>query len=159
MAATIRCSISSCLRSFSWSLSSTPGVLRGIQDPELNLLLLRPVFAIIWVLLLFVVVRDVWPVLRALTADKIEQAAPPVPLRKRFRPGTEGGAGLVVIATLIYGAVAMNGDGVFLASTAIYLAVAAYLVGERKPVAILAQAVLGTAGIYIIMGVLLGVRF
>ena len=137
---------------YAWSL-------RNIVDPELNLLFLRPVFAIIWVLLLFVGFRDVWPVLRALLAGELRRPPSQVPWRRRFRPGTEGGAALVVIATLIYAFVAMQGDWVFIASTFVYLAGASYLVGERNPIALLAQGVLGTAGIYLIMGVALGVRF
>jgi hypothetical protein len=46
-----------------------------------------------------------------------------------------------------------------MASTFVYLAVASYLIGERSPIALLAQGGLGTAGIYLIMGVILGVRF
>ena len=67
-------------------------------------------------------------------------------LAERFQPGTEGGAGLVVAATLVYGAVATNGAGVFLVSTAIYLAVAAWIwsasAGRSR---LLGKAVLGTA--------------
>jgi hypothetical protein len=133
--------------------------LRNIVDPELNLVFLRPIFAIIWVLLVIVGVRDVWPILRALFRGQIRRSTSKVPLRGRFRPGTEGGAALVVVATFIYALVALQGDWVFIVSTFIYLVVASYLIGERKPIALLAQGVLGTAGIYLVMGVLLGVRF
>ena len=137
---------------YAWSL-------RDIVDPELNLLFLRPVFAILWVLLLMVGIQDVWPVLRALFSGELGRASSPTPWRQRFRPGTEGGAGLVVVATLVYAVVALQGDVVFVVSTAAYLATASYLVGERRPIALLAQGGLGTAAIYLIMGVMLGVRF
>jgi hypothetical protein len=137
---------------YAWSL-------RDIVDPELNLLFLRPVFAIMWVLLLMVGVRDVWPVLRAWFAGELRSASSPTPWRQRFRPGTEGGASLVVAATLVYAVVALQGDVVFIISTAAYIVTASYLVGERRPIALLAQGGLGTAAIYLIMGVMLGVRF
>jgi hypothetical protein len=137
---------------YAWSL-------RDIVDPELNLLFLRPVFAILWALLLIVGARDVWPILSAWLAGDLRRAPSPIPWHQRFRPGTEGGAGLVVAATLVYAVVALQGDVIFIASTCAYLAGASYLVGERRPLALLAQAGLGTAGIYLVMGVILGVRF
>lgn len=137
---------------YAWSL-------RNIADPELNLLFLKPIFAIIWVFLLLVGVSYVIPTLRLLAAGTRKTGVPAVPLRRRFGPGTEGGAGLVVIATFVYALVALNGTEVFIASTCIYLMLSAWLIGERRPLPILAQGLLGTGGIYLVMGVLLGVKF
>ena len=146
---------------YAWSL-------RNIADPELNLLFMKPVFAIVWVFLLLVVVRDLIPSLRGLGRSV---RAAPVPTKtsaepasaiswhERFRPGTEGGAFLVVVATLVYALVALNGTVVFLTSTCIYLMLSAWLIGERHPLAMLAHGVLGTGSIYLVMGVMLGVRF
>lgn len=133
---------------YAWSV-------RRIADPELNLLFLRPVFVILWVLLGIVAVRDLWPRLRAHAAGR--PTAPEA--RLSIKPGSEGGAGLVVLATLIYAIVAMHSEAAFLASTSIYLIAASWLIGERSIVRMLAQGVLGTIGIYLVMFVMLGLRF
>lgn len=137
---------------YAWSLW-------GIVEPELNLLLLRPIFAIIWVLLMFVAVTDVGPAIAAWARGEGRRTGARPALAEQFKPGTEGCAGLVVAATLVYGAVATNGPVVFIISTAVYLSVAAWIVGERRPLAVAGQGLLGTALIYLVMGVMLGVRF
>lgn len=133
---------------YAWSL-------RRIADPELNLLFLRPVFVILWVLLGIVVVRDLWPRLRAHTGGGGYAPRP----RLSIMPGSEGGAGLVVLATLIYAVAAMHSEAVFLASTCVYLIAASWLIGERSIVRMLAQGLFGTGGIYLVMFVILGLRF
>jgi hypothetical protein len=137
---------------YAWSL-------RDLVNPSMNLLLLKPLFVAIWALLLAVIVKDVVPVLR------LHRASSRAPLesgrhgRQRFAPGTEAAAGLVVAATVAFSLVGTgNGALVYLVSTFIYLVVAGSLIGDRKPVKLIAQAALCTAGLYFIMGVLLGVR-
>jgi hypothetical protein len=134
---------------YAWSL-------RNVPEPHLNLLFLRPLFALLWVLLLIVLTRETIPSLRAPWSRTSEGRKPAA---ERFASGTEGSAFLVVVATLIYAFVSVYGDEIYIASTLVYLVVTSILIGERRPVRIIAQSVLGTAGIYGIMVGLLGVRF
>ena len=76
-----------------------------------------------------------------------------------FVPGTELGAGLVVAATFVFAFALGHGSIVYVSSTFCYLLVAGYLIGDRDPYWLVSQAVLSAAGLYLIMGVLLGVSF
>jgi hypothetical protein len=135
---------------YAWSLT-------GVPNPEMNLLLLRPLLAAIWLLLLLVVVREVLPAFRrsgAPTSDAISavQAA-------RFQPGTEGAAGLVVAATFVFSLVGVGGGAPrYLASLFAYLSVTGYLLGDRQLPMLTFRAALCAVGLYLVMGLVLGVR-
>jgi hypothetical protein len=137
---------------YAWSL-------RDMVNPGMNLLLLKPLFVAIWVLLLIVCVKDVLPSIRlhALwrrTAPSIRPS-----WRERFAPGTEAGAGLIVAATFFF---SLYGPGhgaiAYLAGTFLYLMVVGYLIGDRQPVKLITQAALCAGVLYLLMGVALGVR-
>jgi hypothetical protein len=136
---------------YAWSL-------RDLVNPSMNLLLLKPLFVAIWALLVVVILKDVIPALRLHRAST-QAPAGGRSWRQHFAPGTEACAGLVVAATVAFSLVGTgNGAVVYLVSTFIYLLVAGYLIGDRSAVRLIAQAALCTAGLYFIMGVLLGVR-
>jgi hypothetical protein len=137
---------------YAWSL-------RDMVNPGMNLLLLKPLFVGIWVLLLIVSVKDVVPSIRLhalwrMTAPRTRQV-----WRERFAPGTEAGAGLIVAATFLF---SLYGPGhgavAYLAGTFIYLMVVGYLIGDRQPARLIIQAALCAVGLYLLMGVALGVR-
>ena len=137
---------------YAWSL-------RDMVNPGMNLLLLKPLFVAIWALLLIVLVKDVIPSVRLhalwrMTAPRIRPT-----WRARVAPGTEAGAGLIVAATFLF---SLYGPGhgavAYLAGTFIYLMVVGYLIGDRHPVKLIAQAGLCAAALYLLMGVALGVR-
>jgi hypothetical protein len=136
---------------YAWSL-------RDIANAKMNLLFLNPVFFAIWVLLLIVLVKDLVPAVRA--QKNWSSASPGKSWRERFAPGTEAGAGLVVAATFAF-SLHGPGDGPisYVASAFLYLAVAGYLIGDRNPLRLFAQAAVLSAGLYFVMGFLLGVRF
>jgi hypothetical protein len=137
---------------YAWSL-------RDLVNPGMNLLLLKPLFLAIWALLLVVFVKDVLPSIRLHKEWKARPAGRALSWRQRFAPGTEAAAGLVVAATFVLSLFGTgNGPAVYLVTTFIYLLVVGYLIGDRKPVRLIAQAAICCAGIYLIMGVLLGVR-
>lgn len=135
---------------YAWSL-------RGITNPEMNLLLLKPLFIVIFVLLLALVVTDIVPSIRAFRTRTRPGAA--VPWNERFARGTEPGAGLIVAATLLFSFFG-PGDGpvAYVISAFIYLLVVGYLIGDRRPSRLILQAGILAAGLYSVMGVLLGVR-
>jgi hypothetical protein len=137
---------------YAWSL-------RDIFKPEMNLLMLGPLLVAIWVLLLIVIVKDVIPSVRLQKSWALAAAGHRKPWRERFAPGTEAGAGLVVAATFAF-ALHGPGDGPisYVVSAFLYLVVAGYLIGDRKPVRLIAQAAILSSGLYLIMGFLLGVR-
>lgn len=138
---------------YAWSL-------RDVTNPKGNLLFLKPLFVAIWALLLVVIIKDLIPALK-LHGEwrKAVAGRPHKPWRKRFAPGTEAGAGLVVAATFAF-AVHGPGDGPisYVVSAFLYLTVAGYLIGDRKPVRLIAQAAILSTGLYLIMGYVLGVR-
>jgi hypothetical protein len=80
---------------YAWSL-------RDIVNPQMNLLLLRPLFVVIWVLLLIVIVKDVVPSIRLHREWSKQATQRSVSWQERFAPGTEAGAGLVVLATFLF---------------------------------------------------------
>lgn len=134
--------------------------LRTIPNPDMNLLLLKPLFVVLWLLLALVILKSAIPAVRAHLARRRALAGtPPVPWRERLAPGTELGAMLVVAATFVY---AFFGPGrgpvAYVAALFVYLLVAGYAMGDRQPLALLLRAGLCTLGIYLLMGVLLGVR-
>jgi hypothetical protein len=138
---------------YAWSV-------RGIPNPEGNLLFLRPLFVAIWAFLLIVLIKDLIPSLRMHGAWRqavANRAAKP--WRERFAPGTEAGAGLVVAATFAF-SLHGPGDGPipYVVSAFLYLVVAGYLIGDRTPVRLLTQAAILSTGLYFIMGFVLGVR-
>jgi len=138
---------------YAWSL-------RDVPNPNGNLLFLKPLFVAIWALLLVVIIKDLIPALklhgewRKAVASRAYK-----PWRERFAPGTEAGAGLVVAATFAF-ALHGPGDGPisYVVSAFLYLVVAGYLIGDRKPVRLIAQAAILSTGLYLIMGYVLGVR-
>ena len=137
---------------YAWSL-------RDMVNPGMNLLLLKPLFLAVWALLAIVFVKDVIPSIRLHRAWSMAASRSSISWRERFAPGTEAGAGLVVAATFafsLYG----PGDGpiAYLVSTFVYLMVAGYLIGDRKPLRLIAQAAICATGLYLIMGLALGVR-
>ena len=136
---------------YAWSL-------RDVTNPKGNLLFLKPLFVMIWALLLVVIIKDLIPALK-LHGEWRKAVAGRPPWRERFAPGTEAGAGLVVAATFAF-AVHGPGDGPisYVVSAFLYLIVAGYLIGDRKPVRLIAQAAILSAGLYLIMGYVLGVR-
>lgn len=137
---------------YAWSL-------RNIVNPEMNLLLLRPLFIAIWVLLLIVIVKDVVPSIRLHREWSRRAERGSIPWRARFAPGTEAGAGLVVFATLLF-AFFGPGDGplVYVACAFAYLAFVGYVIGERNRIWLILQAAVLSVGLYLVMGTLLGVR-
>jgi hypothetical protein len=137
---------------YAWSL-------RNMVNADMNLLLLRPLFVAIWGLLLVVLIKDTLPSIRLHGAWMKASARTSRPWHVRFAPGTEAGAGLVVAATFVFSLFG-PGDGpfVYLASLFIYLTVAGYLIGDRKPVRLVMQAALCAIGLYLVMAVILGVR-
>jgi len=134
---------------YAWSL-------RDIGNPETNLLLLKPLFIAIWSLLAGILLKDLVPTLRA-QREWSRTAGPRRPLAARFAPGTELGAGLVVAATFAFAFGPGHGPAVYLVTAFLYLLVVGYLIGDRNIVWLVGQAVLLSAGLYLIMGVLLGV--
>lgn len=137
---------------YAWSL-------RDVPNPDMNLLLLRPLLVITWILLGVVILRDVVPSIR-LHGRWLMDAS-----RHRFgwgdllSPGTEANAALVVAATFglaLFG----PGDGpiVYIVSVFAYLLVTGYILNDRHIGKLALQAALGTAGLYLVMGVALGVR-
>ena len=136
---------------YAWSL-------RDVINPEENLLLLKPLFIAIWILLIVVLFNDVVPSIRR-HSIWAATAPPPKSLRERFAPGTEGGAGLIVAATFAFAFFGPGSGPVqYVASAFIYLMIAGYLIGERKPLLLIGQAAIFSVGLYLIMGALLGVR-
>lgn len=137
---------------YAWSL-------RDIVNAENNLLLLRPLFLAIWALLLVVIVKDVVPSIRLHREWSRGAVRRSISWQERFAPGTEAGAGLVVIATFLF-AVFGPGDGrsVYIACAFLYLAFVGYVIGERNWFWLLLQAAILSVGLYLIMGTLLGVR-
>jgi hypothetical protein len=80
-------------------------------------------------------------------------------LSERFAPGTEAGAGLIVAATFAFAFFGPGSGRVqYVVSAFLYLLVAGYLIGDRKPLSLVVQAAIFSLGLYLIMGVLLGVR-
>lgn len=135
---------------YAWSL-------RGIVNAQMNLLLLKPVLFVFWVLLGVIIVKDVVPSIRLQMAGR-----PAAPARSRtvwLEPRSEAAAGFVVLATLGF---AFTGPGhgpiVYLASLFAYLGVAGYLIGDRKLPKLILVAALCSVGLYVVMGLLLGVR-
>lgn len=137
---------------YAWSL-------RGVTNGEMNLLLLRPLFVLVWVILLLVILREVIPAVRASRLWHERQAPDQRPWRERIAPGTQLGAGLVVLATLVF-AFFGPGDGaiVYIASVFVYLAVTGYLLGDRTVPTLILRAACCTLGLYLVMGVVLDVR-
>jgi hypothetical protein len=137
---------------YAWSL-------RDMINPGMNLLLLKPIFVAIAVLLAIVFVKDVVPSIRLHRVWKLTAPRVRVPWRERFAPGTEAGAGLIVAATFFF---SLYGPGhgavAYLAGTFIYVLVVGYLIGDREPVWLILQAALCSTGLYLLMGVALGVR-
>jgi uncharacterized membrane protein len=137
---------------YAWSL-------RAVVNPEMNLLLLKPLFAAIWLFLLVVLVDDVIPSIRLQAAWRASAQAP-APFRERFAPGTEANARLVVLATFAFACVGVgNGWLQYVVSAFIYLLVTGYLIGDRRPVTLVFQAIAFSIGLYLVLGTLLGVRF
>jgi len=136
---------------YAWSL-------RDIVNPGMNLLLLKPLFVAIWVLLAAVIVKDVIPSIRLHREWARSRPTERRSLREQFAPGTEMGAGLVVAATFAF---ALFGPGlgrtVYIASSFAYLLVAGYLIGDRQPLWLIGQAALLSIGLYLVMGVVLAV--
>ena len=136
---------------YAWSL-------RDIFNPEMNLLLLRPLFVAIWILLAVVIVKDVVPSIRLHREWMKHRVRQHKSFSERFAPGTELGAGLVVAATFAFAYFGPgNGSRVYVVSAFLYLAVAGYLIGDRQPIWLIGQAAILSAGLYIVMGVILGV--
>ena len=137
---------------YAWSL-------RDMVNPGMNLLLLKPLLVAIWVLLLIVFVKDVVPSVRLHAVWRQTAARNRIPWRERCAPGTEAGAGLIVAATFFF---SLYGPGhgrvAYLAGTFVYLMVVGYLIGDRQPVRLILQAALCAIGLYLLMGVALGVR-
>jgi len=137
---------------YAWSL-------RDVVAPEMNLLLLKPLFIAIWGLLAVVIIKDVVPSIRLHAAWSKIASERRIPWRERFSPGTEAGAGLIVAATFAFAFFGPgHGPAIYVVSAFIYLAVVGYLIGDRNPVKLIAQAAIFSTGLYLIMGVLLGVR-
>jgi hypothetical protein len=136
---------------YAWSL-------RDIPSPELNLLFLKPLFVVIWGILLIVVVREVIPALLRY-GEWRRASVGSASWREWFAPGTEGQAALVVAATFAF-SLHGPGDGpvAYLVSAFLYLMVVGYLIGDRQPLRLIAQAAILSIGLYLIMGVALGVR-
>src|SRR5690606_30075569 len=88
---------------YAWSL-------QGIVNDEMNLLLLRPLFVVIWLLLAAVVFREVVPAIRRQLAWNQRSTKQASSWRERFAPGTELGAGLMVAATFGFSMIG-PGDG------------------------------------------------
>jgi hypothetical protein len=137
---------------YAWSL-------RGIVNAEMNLLLLRPLFVAVWVLLLIVIVKDVVPSIRLHLERSRHAERRSISWSERFAPGTEAGAGLVVFATLLF-SIFGPGDGprIYIACAFAYLALVGYVIGERNWVWLIPQAAILSIGLYLIMGWFLGVR-
>jgi uncharacterized membrane protein len=137
---------------YAWSL-------RDIVNARMNLLFLKPVFVVIWGLVLIVVVRDVIPSIRQHAQWRERSSQRSATWRERFASGTEAGAGLVVLATFVFAVFGPgNGPTQYLVSTFLYLLVVGYLIGDRHPVKLIAQAAILATGLYLLMGVALGVR-
>lgn len=134
---------------YAWSL-------RDIGNPETNLLLLKPLFIAIWLFLAGILVKGLVPLLRA-QREWSRTAGPRRPLAMRFAPGTEAGAGLVVAVTFAFAFGPGHGPVVYLITAFLYLLLVGYLIGDRNTVWLIGQAALLSAGLYFIMGVLLGV--
>jgi hypothetical protein len=134
---------------YAWSL-------RDMANPESNLLLLKPLFIAIWLLLAGILLKGLVPTLRAQRVWS-RAAGPRRPLANRFAPGTELGAGLVVAATFAFAFGPGHGPVIYLISAFLYLLAVGYLIGDRKPFWLIGQAALLSAGLYLIMGILLGV--
>jgi hypothetical protein len=139
---------------YAWSL-------RNVVNIDMNLLLLKPLFIAIWGFLLIIIVNDVVPVPRQQREwrRRKSRAGIGVPWQARFAPGTEAGAALVVAATFVFTFFG-PGDGAatYLVSAFIYLTFVGYVIGDRNPIWLFGQAAVLAAGLYFIMGVLLGVR-
>ena len=139
---------------YAWSL-------RGVVNFDMNLLLLKPLFIAIWGFLLIVIVNDVIPAPRQQREWRRRRSGvgKGVPWQARFAPGTEAGAALVVAATFVFTFFG-PGDGAvtYLISAFIYLTFVGYVIGDRSPIWLFSQAAVLAAGLYFIMGVLLGVR-
>lgn len=135
---------------YAWSL-------RDIVNADLNLLFLKPLFIAIWGFLLLVVVKEVIPSVRRQGEWNRKFAGASWTWRERFAPGTEGGAGLIVAATFAF---SLHGPGrgpvSYIVSAFLYLAVVGYLIGDRQPFRLIAQAAVLSASLYFIMGFLLG---
>jgi hypothetical protein len=136
---------------YAWSL-------RGIFNAEMNLLLLKPLLVAIWVLLAIIIIKDVVPSIRLHREWMKHRVRQHKSLSERFAPGTEMGAGLVVAATFAFAFFGPgNGTRAYLVSAFLYLAVAGYLIGDRQPIWLIVQAALLSAGLYVVMGVILSV--
>jgi hypothetical protein len=137
---------------YAWSL-------RDIVNPQMNLLLLRPLLVVIWVLLLIVIVKDVVPSIRLHREWSKQAAQRSVSWQERFAPGTEAGAGLVVLATFLF-SIFGPGDGrwIYITSAFLYLAFVGYVIGERNWLWLILQAAFLSVGLYLLMGWFLGVR-
>jgi hypothetical protein len=137
---------------YAWSL-------RDMVNPGMNLLLLKPLFVVIWALLLIVLLKDVVPSIRLHALWRTIAPATRPSWSQRFAPGTESGAGLIVAATFLF---SLYGPGhgavAYLVGTFIYLMVVGYLIGDRHPVKLTMQAGMCAATLYLLMGVALGVR-
>ena len=138
---------------YAWSL-------RTIVNPEMNLLLLKPLFLVIWVLLVVVVIVDTIPSIRRHRAWLQATARQsPGHWHETFGPRSEATAGLVVVATLAFSFFGPGrGAAYYLASLFVYLCVAGYLIGDRKLPRLIIGSALCSAGLYVVMGLLLGVR-
>jgi hypothetical protein len=136
---------------YAWSL-------HDIFNAEMNLLLLKPLFVVIWVLLAVVIAKDVLPSIRLHREWMKHRVRRHISLGERFAPGTEMGAGLVVAATFAFALFGPgNGTRAYLVSAFLYLAVAGYLIGDRQPIWLIGQAALLSTGLYVVMGIILGV--
>jgi hypothetical protein len=137
---------------YAWSL-------RDIVNAQMNLLLLRPLFVAIWVLLLIVIVKDVVPSIRLHREWSRSAVRRSISWQERFAPGTEAGAGLVALATLLF-AFFGPGDGpsIYIACAFLYLVFVGYVIGERNRFWLILQAAVLSIGLYLIMGTFLGVR-
>jgi uncharacterized membrane protein len=132
--------------------------LIGITNEEMNLLLLKPLLVVVWLLLAIVVVREIIPAIRR---QRVWSAARPArqSLGESLAPGSEFGAGLVVLLTLAFALVG-PGDGppVYVTGLFIYLTLCGWLLGERQWLRLLLTSALCAGGLYAVMGLVLKVR-
>ncbi len=130
--------------------------VRDIARPELNLMVMRPVLVVTWALIAAVLVRYLAVPLAARARGGGE--APPDGAAASGRPGAlRGGAPMLLVAGALLAYAAAFTSLPFVLTTAVFMAVTLYGLGNRNVLAVVVLSAGTATGLYLVGAYVLGV--